>query len=97
MGALTKDGLVLMTYRFATPSIAGERDISHPLWRRLRHDVGVAVLLIDGFYRQVQNPGTDDLASAAEVYLGGHEYHVSDAVAAALTTAGYGPFLTLDA
>lgn len=85
-----------MTYRFVTPSIPGVRDLSHPLSRRLRHDVGVAVLLIGGFYTQVQNPGSDDLASATEVYLGGHEYHVSNAVAAALTTAGYGPYLTLE-
>lgn len=62
----------------------------HPLFSRLKLDVGVTVIKQDGFYRQVRGPESADLDTADVIYLGGHEYVVDDAEAAALTDAGYG-------
>lgn len=50
---------------------------------------GRTVIKIAGVYLTVDTPDQATLALATEVYLGGHEYPVSDAVAAALTAAGY--------
>lgn len=51
---------------------------------------GKSVLKIDGTYTTVVNPTVDQINAATEVYLGGHVYEVSDAVATALAAAGYG-------
>ena len=48
-----------------------------------------SVLKIDGEYVEIRDPSQDEIAEATEVYLGGHEYIVSDTVGAALTAAGY--------
>jgi len=50
---------------------------------------GRSVLKIGGVYRTVDYPDQDTLALATEVYLGGHVYVVSSAVATALNAAGY--------
>lgn len=47
-----------------------------------------------GVYTTVDTPTVDECAAAAAVYLGGHQYVVSDAEAAALTSAGYGACLS---
>lgn len=57
---------------------------------------GRTVLKIGGTYETVDNPEQDLLDSATEVYLGGHVYIVTDAVADALTVAGYGSGLSSD-
>ena len=51
---------------------------------------GRSVLKIGGVYQTVDTPSTDQCSSATEVYLGGHIYPVTQAVADALTAAGYG-------
>lgn len=48
----------------------------------------------DGTFYQVSDPADEDVAASAAAFLGGHEYTVSDAMAAALTAAGYGAWLT---
>lgn len=50
---------------------------------------GRSVIKVAGVYRTVDNPDQLTLASATEVYLGGHEYVISDATADALQAAGY--------
>lgn len=47
------------------------------------------MLKINGTYRTVDTPSQTDLDSATEVYLGGHVYAVTQAVADALNAAGY--------
>jgi hypothetical protein len=86
----------LTPYKFRPPSVEGERDNTHPLWRRLRHPVGLAVLKIGGLYKQVANPGSDDIAAATEVYLGGHVHTVDLATKNALTAAGYGAYVNIE-
>lgn len=71
---------------------------STPLARRLfRHygplDRGRTVVRIGGVYSTVDNPDQLTLASATEVYLGGHVYTVTAAVATALIAAGYGSYV----
>lgn len=50
---------------------------------------GRTVLKTAGVYATVDNPTQEQLDAATEVYLGGHVYTVSDAVATALAAAGY--------
>lgn len=60
--------------------------------------VGRSVIKISGVYTTVDNPTQDqiDAAGAEGVghFLGGHVYTISAAVAAALTTAGYGAYVS---
>lgn len=51
--------------------------------------VGQTVLKINGTYATYEYPSQDLLDSATEIYLGGHIYEVSSAVATALQAAGY--------
>ena len=55
---------------------------------------GRSVVKIGGIYQTVDTPDQLTLAEATEVYLGGHAYVVSAAVAAALTAQGYGAYIT---
>jgi hypothetical protein len=54
-----------------------------------RREVGLSVLKLDGEYVVMDMPSQDEQAMATEVYLGGHEYPVSEEVAAALMAAGF--------
>ena len=54
--------------------------------------VGMSVVLREGVYTTVPYPSLmelDGLEDGTDYFLGGHEYVVSDEVAAALTAAGY--------
>lgn len=53
------------------------------------YPVGQSVLRIGGVYRTITSPDQLTLATATEVYLGGHIYDISTATAAALVAAGY--------
>jgi hypothetical protein len=87
-----------MPYTFTpptTPETPWVNAESPPLARRLFRyygptNRGRSVLRIGGVYRTVDNPSQDLLATASEVYLGGHVYVVDDTTAAALSAAGYG-------
>lgn len=56
---------------------------------------GQSLLKENGLYRQVIDPGDDELTAADIAYLGGHDYLVTDAEADALTVAGYGSSLSV--
>jgi hypothetical protein len=81
---------------FDNPTVLPEtRGLPRLLFRHYRpRPRGRTVLKIGGTYRTVDTPYGDLVDTATEVYLGGHEYVVSDTVAAALTAAGYGANLT---
>lgn len=55
---------------------------------------GRTVLKIGGTYATYDAPDALTVASATEVYLGGHISPITDAQAAALTAAGYGDGIT---
>lgn len=68
-----------------------------PALRLFRHyknrACGRSVLKIDGTYATYDQPNANQVASATEVYLGGHVYEIDAATATALTTAGYGAYI----
>jgi hypothetical protein len=55
---------------------------------------GRTVLKIAGTYATYDCPDANLVASATEVYQGGHEYTITAAQATALTAAGYGANIT---
>ena len=55
-----------------------------------------AVLKIDGSYVTVEDPSTDQLDAATEVYMGGHVNEVDATTGAALVLAGYALSETFD-
>lgn len=55
---------------------------------------GRSVLKENGVYSIVDTPRNERVLAAQEVYLGGHEYPVDAATAAALTAAGFGAYLS---
>lgn len=61
----------------------------HRLFQFYERLVSTSVLKIDGEYVEIREPSQDEEALATEFYLGGHEYPVSDEVAAELIAAGY--------
>lgn len=50
---------------------------------------GRSVIKLNGTYITLDGPTQAQQDSATEVYIGGHMYYVSDAIAAALIAAGY--------
>ena len=57
---------------------------------------GRTVVKVGGEYQTVDNPEQSLLDTATEVYLGGHIYTVTQDVADALTSAGYGSGISPD-
>lgn len=83
-----------MPYIFKTP-VSEEGPIGpHRLWEFYRLERGITVLKIDGEYYETQSVAQEEMDVADAVYLGGHEYEVSDEEAAELTAAGYEEYLT---
>ena len=80
----------------AHPSEPTQNRLNYRLFRHFgaRGPRGRTVLKINGTYATYDYPTQDQIDSATEVYLGGHVYEVSDAVATALTNAGYGARLS---
>jgi hypothetical protein len=85
-----------MPYKFITPTIKTFPVGGHRLFEFFQKlDLGVTVYKINGTYYEDPYPDEDTLNIASAVYPGGHVNIVSNAVAAELTTAGYGAYLTL--
>jgi hypothetical protein len=55
---------------------------------------GIALLITGTTVEEFRVPSQDDIAAADFYFEGGHVHTVSDAVAAILTNAGYGEYLT---
>lgn len=82
-----------VTYIFRPPQV--QMQPADPkrerLWEFYGFAQGISVLKQhDGSYLQTAFPTTDNIDAALITYLGGHEYVVDAAEAAALTAAGYG-------
>lgn len=65
------------------------------LLSRYRQDRGYTLLVKDGVVTQVTYPYNDDLLNGGYdyIYMGGHEYPLSDEEVAILTAAGYGAYI----
>ena len=85
-----------MPYLFNTPSVIERTNSRHPLLARTKTRVGISVLKENGFYRQVRNPSSEEIAAADVTYLGGYDHTVSGSEAAALRAAGYTDLKPID-
>jgi hypothetical protein len=74
---------------FIPPTIEEGPIGGHRLFYYYKMLRSISVLKIDGVYVEIREPSQDEEALATEFYLGGHEYPVSDEVAAELIAAGY--------
>lgn len=88
-----------MTFLFRTPTVAGPaREASRGLglWKYFPSArVGAAVLVRGQGVEVHLVPQSRDLDAADRYYLGGHDHVITDAEAAVLLAAGYGPNLTV--
>lgn len=84
-----------MPYQFDPPTRDQPLSTKHGLWSRVKLPVGRTVLKYeDGRYKTVDLHDPDE-PGVAYAYIGGHVHIVTDAEAALLTAAGYGPYLTV--
>jgi hypothetical protein len=93
----TVTAIVSVTYVFTPPTqnLHYGNWFTEPLTSRIPYPTGACVLKSKGFYTtRWDAPVEADIENADVVYLGGHEYVISQAEAAALTAAGYGANIT---
>lgn len=64
-----------------------------PLWFITQH-IGKTVVKKDGSWRTVMTPQEDFLATCDVVLRGGMTHPISEALAAELTAAGYGDYIS---
>ena len=79
-----------MPYLFRPPTVMEGPIGTGPLFYRYDQPRGVSLLVTGTSVVEQRFPDQDQMAAADVVYLGGHEYLVDDAMAALLTSAGYG-------
>lgn len=76
--------------RFTPPTRRNVFSSEDRLWQRFHYPTGLTVLKWpDGSYQTVEEVDPAQLEQASIAYIGGHEYDVDGAEAAALTAAGY--------
>jgi hypothetical protein len=83
----------MATWTFRTPSVdEGPASWDDPLFLRVKLARGITILEgPPGTYRAVRFPTQDEIAASAPgMYMGGHEYTVTDTTKAALIAAGVG-------
>ena len=82
-----------MSYLFVPPvENEGPMGGNH-LFARYTRKQGVTVYRLDGEFYEDRFPAQDDLIDADLVYLGGHEYVVTEAEKDALEAVGYEVFV----
>ena len=85
-------------YRFVTPSVEETPMGWHRLLERYSIARGVTVMMINGTYSSYRYPAQTEIATATEVYLGGHEYIIDEAAKNRLTDpnigGNYGAYIT---
>jgi hypothetical protein len=78
-----------MSYLFAPPTVEYGPAGGHWLFWRYSLKRGVTVYKIGNSWYEEEYPSQDDLDIADAVYLGGHEYTVTEAEKNDLEAAGY--------
>jgi len=78
---------------FASPPLWRKAGRSSDLWW-VSNPLGQTVVKADGQWRTVVSPSEDFLATCEVVLRGGYQHEISDALAADLTAAGYGDYIT---
>jgi hypothetical protein len=99
VGHLAASGIVLdpivghTEWVFRTPINNLHYRTGDPLMDRIGYPTGTSVLLIDGFYINVEYPDDEQIQAATKVYLGGRDYILTSDEVVSLTSAGYGEFI----
>lgn len=81
-----------MAYLFVPPTVDEGPMGGNWLFARYTRKQGVTVLKIDGEYYEDRFPIQDDIAIAEHVYMGGHEYYITEQEKNDLEAAGYEVF-----
>jgi hypothetical protein len=81
-----------MAYLFVPPTVDEGPMGGNWLFARYTRKQGVTVLKIDGEYYEDRFPIQDDIAIAEYVYMGGHEYYITQEEKDDLEAAGYEVF-----
>lgn len=76
------------------PEVLDHLWTNDPLFSRYRQHRGVSLLVSGTAVTATQYPYQEDLDAYDHVYMGGHEYEISEAEAEILTDAGYGDYIT---
>lgn len=77
-------------YIFRTPIVEEGPAGGHRLFWFFKLNRGITIVKSGGIYSQIRYPLDEDLADYDEVYRGGYEHTVSEAVKAALIAGGVG-------
>lgn len=85
---------VVVTYKFVSPLTYTVKDTANQFWDRFAQQRSKSILKFGTQYQTVIGPSAEQVEAADVTYLGGHEYKISAAEAAALTAAGYGAGVT---
>lgn len=80
-------------YRLTPPTSKEAWPVADRLFGRVGAPRGVSLLVTGPIVVAVQFPSQEEQAEADRVYLGGHEYEISDIDAQVLIDAGYGDCL----
>jgi len=78
-----------MPYLFVPPVVNEGPMGGNYLFYRYTRKQGVTVYRVDGEFYEDRFPAQDDLDQADLIYLGGHEYIVTEAEKNALESVGY--------
>ena len=82
-----------MSYTFTPPTYDLKPVHGGPLLSRYRMTTAYSVIKRGSEYETVITPEVETFFEADFVYIGGHEYQITDAEAALLIAAGYTPTL----
>ncbi len=82
-----------MSYLFVPPVVDEGPMGGNWLFARYTRKQGVSVYRVDGEWYEDRFPSQDDLAFADPIYLGGHEYVVTEDEKDALESVGYEVFV----
>lgn len=81
-----------MAYLFVPPTVDYGPAGGNWLFYRYKLSHGVTVYKVGNTYYEEEYPSQDDLDTATAIYLGGHEYNVTEAEKDDLEAAGYEVF-----
>lgn len=79
---------------FIPPAIHEGIPGARGLWRFYRMPRGVSVAIVAGEATTIRYPDQNDFDTAEALFLGGHEYDITDEQATVLTAAGFGDYIT---
>lgn len=78
---------------FNSPPLPRKAGRRHEIWW-VSNSLGQTVVKVNGTWRTVVSPSEDFLAACSVVLRGGYVHEISDDLAAELTTAGYGDYIS---